>query len=119
MSPLLGAPNDEFNLHPRRSKLMVPEGVGATPINALASLQKNLESLGFLLVPDVIERLKTLNRSQLGSFYERLVKDLQVLVSARRKFEPFYPNFPTQVMTTTEADKAWRIGPPVGSPCAH
>jgi hypothetical protein len=88
----------------RRSKVMLPDGSGATPINVLAALQKNLESLGFLLSPEVIGRLKTLNPMQVDAFYERLVKDLQVLVGAHRKFEPMYPNFPKQVMEMTEAE---------------
>jgi hypothetical protein len=88
----------------RRSKVMLPEGAGATPINVLASFQKNIESLGFLLSSDVIERLKMLNPMQVEAFYQRLVKDLQVLVGAHRKFAPFYPNFPKQVMELSEAE---------------
>src|SRR5437868_10661878 len=87
----------------RRLKITLPEGEGATPLNVLASLQKNLESLGFLLAEDVIERLKTLSPLQVDAFYQRLVKDLRAMVGAHRKFEPFYPNFPAQVMEMTEA----------------
>jgi hypothetical protein len=87
----------------RRSKVMLPEGSGATPLNVLASLQKNLESLGFVLAPEVTERLKALNPMQVDAFYQRLVKDLQALVGAHRKFEPMYPNFPKQVMDMTAA----------------
>jgi hypothetical protein len=88
----------------RRSKVLLPEGAGATPLNVLATLQKNLESLGFLLSEEVTERLKALNPMQVGAFYQRLVKDLQVLVGAHRKFEPMYPNFPAQVMAMSEAE---------------
>jgi hypothetical protein len=87
----------------RRSKVMLPEGAGATPINVLASLQKNIESLGFLLSEEVIDGLKTLSPMQVDSFYQCLVKDLQALVGAHRKFQPMYPNFPGQVMEMTEA----------------
>src|SRR5437762_1998109 len=88
----------------RRSKVVLPDGSGATPLNVLASLQKNLESLGFLLAPDVIEGLKALNPMQVDAFYQRLVKDLRALVGAHRKFNPLYPNFPKQVMEMTEAE---------------
>src|SRR5437588_12219764 len=88
----------------RRSKVLLPDGSGATPLNVLASLQKNLESLGFLLSPDAVERLKTLNPMQVDAFYQRLVKELQALVGAHRKFQPLYPNFPKQVMAMTEAE---------------
>src|SRR5215218_4267629 len=86
----------------RRSKVLLPDGTGATPLNVLAALQKNLESLGFLLGEDVIDRLKGMNPVQVDAFYQRLVKDLKVLVGAHRKFEPFYPNFPHQVMEASE-----------------
>lgn len=88
----------------RRLKVLLPDDSGATPLNVLASLQKNLESLGFLLSQDVIERLKTLNPMQVDAFYQRLVKDLRAMVGAHRKFEPMYPNFPHQVMEMTEAE---------------
>jgi hypothetical protein len=88
----------------RRSKVMVPEGSGATPINVLASLQQNLENLGFLLSEEVVERLKALDPTRVDAFYQRLVKDLRTLVGAHRAFEPMYPNFPTQVMEMTRAE---------------
>jgi hypothetical protein len=88
----------------RRWKVTVPDGTGATPVSVLAALQKNLESLGFLLSEDVIARLKALNPIQVDSFYQRLVKELKGLVGAHRKFEPMYPNFPAQVMETAEAE---------------
>lgn len=85
-------------------KVKLADGQGATPLNVLASLQKNLESLGFLLSPEVVERLKTFDLMQLNGFYRRLVDDLQAMVGAHRPFQPFYPNFPRQVMEMTEAE---------------
>jgi len=86
----------------------LPEGSGETPLNVLASLQKNLENLGFLLGEDVIERLKRLDQAQVDSFYQRLVEDLRVMVGAHREFKPMYPNFPTQVMKMSEAELYFR-----------
>ena len=91
----------------RRGKVMLPDGAGAAPLEVIATLQKNIENLGFLLAEDVIERLKTLSPLQVDAFYQRLVKDLQALVGAHRKFEPLYPNFPAQVMNMTEAQLYW------------
>lgn len=88
----------------RRSKVTLPEGSGATPLNVLASLQKNLEALGFLLAEDVIEGLKGLSPLQVDAFYQRLVKDVRAMVGAHRPFKPMYPNFPAQVMAMTEAE---------------
>jgi len=92
----------------RRSKVMLPEGSGTTPLNVLAALQKNLENLGFLLAEDVIEALKLLSPLQVDAFYQRLVKDLRAMVGAHRQFKPMYPNFPTQVMEMTEAELYFR-----------
>lgn len=83
--------------------MLLPDGAGATPLNVLAFLQKNLESHGFLLSEDVIDRLKLMSPVQVDAFYQRLVKDLRTLVGAHRKFEPFYPKFPRQVMEAAEA----------------
>ena len=88
----------------RRSKVLIPDGSGATPINVLASLQKNLEGFGFLLSSEVIERLKTRNPVQIDAYYQRLVKELQAMVGAHRTFQPLYPNIPRQVMEMTEAE---------------
>jgi hypothetical protein len=88
----------------RRLKVTLPEGSGATPINVLAALQKNLESLGYLLSEELVDRLKALNPIQVDTFYQRLAKDLRTLVGAHWKFEPMYPNFPTQVMEMSEAE---------------
>lgn len=92
----------------RRLKVTLPDGSGATPLNVLASLQKNLENLGFLLSEDVIESLKLLSPIQVDAFYQRLIKDLRAMVGAHRQFKPMYPNFPTQVMEMTEAELYFR-----------
>lgn len=88
----------------RRSKVILPEGAGATPLNVIASLQKNIESLGFLLAEDVVDGLKRMSPIQVDAFYQRLVKDLRAMVGAHRPFKPMYPNFPAQVMEMTEAE---------------
>jgi hypothetical protein len=92
----------------RRSKVTLSEGTGATPLNVLASLQKNLEALGFLLGEDVVEGLKGLSPLQVDAFYQRLVKDLRAMVGAHRPFKPMYPNFPAQVMAMDEAELYFR-----------
>lgn len=92
----------------RRLKVTLPDGSGETPLNVLASLQKNLEQLGFLLAEDVIEGLKRLGAPQVDAFHRRLVKDLRAMVGAHRQFKPMYPNFPTQVMEMSEAELYFR-----------
>jgi len=87
----------------RRSKVILPEGTGATPLNFIATIQKNLEGFGFLLAEDLVEGLKGMSPIQVDSFYQRLVKDLRAMVGAHRPFKPMYPNFPAQIMEMTEA----------------
>ena len=93
---------------PEGSKVTLPEGAGATPLNVLASFQKNLENLGFLLAEEVIDALKLLTPVQVGAFYQRLIKNLRAMVGAHREFKPMYPNFPSQVMELTEAELYFR-----------
>lgn len=73
----------------------------------IATFQKNIENLGFLLSDTAVERLKATDPLKVEAFYKRLVKDLQELVGANRKFEPLYPNFPTQVMEASAAELFW------------
>jgi hypothetical protein len=90
----------------RRLKVVLPlpKGLGGTSLNVLATLQINLESLGFLLGDDVIADLKNLSPPQVVAFYQQLVKELRAMVGAHRPFTPMYPNFPAQVMAMSEAE---------------
>ena len=91
----------------RRSKVILPDAPGATPLPVLATLQKNIETLGFLLSAEVVEKLQSTDPLKVESFYKRLVKDLETLVGAHRKFTPLYPNFPAQVMAASEVELYW------------
>lgn len=91
----------------RKVTVPISDG-GTTPLPVLATLQKNLESLGYLLSEEVIQRLKHLSPIKVEGFYHRLTHDLQILVGAHRPFEPFYANFPTQVMEMEEAELYFR-----------
>lgn len=70
----------------------------------LATLIDNLHALGFCLTKPLWERLKTQNDSRLGSFYREVLPVLQEMVGAHRSLEPFYPNFPRQVMEAEESE---------------
>jgi hypothetical protein len=87
----------------RQSKIRLPEGNGTSSYQAIATIQKNIESLGFLLDEDVVDALIDLDETRLNSFYRNLLDDLRKIVGAHRPFEPFYPNFPNQVMTMSDA----------------
>jgi hypothetical protein len=87
----------------RCRKVHVKPGAGGVSPKHLAALQKNIESLGFVLSEALLARLETLSVERLGSFYKSLVKDLRELTGAHRDFTPMYPNFPEQVMQLSEA----------------
>jgi hypothetical protein len=91
----------------RRRKVYVKEGGDRLPLNYVATLQKNIEGLGFVLSEQLCVRLQTLSVEKLGSFYKGLVKDLRELIGAHREFQPFYPNFPDQVLELSEAQLYW------------
>lgn len=87
----------------RRRKVLLNEGDGIQPPDTVAMMQKNLEGLGFVMGPALMDRVATLSDEGLAGFYKELVKDLQVMVGAHRVFKPMYPGFPGQVMAMSEA----------------
>lgn len=91
----------------RRLKVTVPTDVGETPRRVIAALQKNIGNLGFVLAPDVCARLEKLPVEKVDSFYKGLVAGLREMIGAHREFRPMYPNFPAQVMETSEAQLYW------------
>lgn len=87
----------------RRRKVLLNEGVGIQTPDKVAMMQKNLEGFGFVMGPDLMDRVATLSNERLAGFYEELVNDLQEIVGAHRVFRPMYPDFPEQVMAMSEA----------------
>ena len=98
-------------MHPmllrRQLKIIVPEGNAALPLPVLATFQKNLESLGFSMAPALAMRVGTLDIEHAESLHRRLLKELRVLVGAHHPLNPMYPNFPMQVMRSSEAELYW------------
>jgi hypothetical protein len=87
----------------RRNKIIVPRGDGSLPLSYTATINKNLESLGYTLSKNVLEALAILSPDDAARFYEELVA---ILKEARgmRDYRPMYPNFPRQVMEATAAE---------------
>ena len=86
----------------RSRKVVLKPGSGSQPDDTIAAMQKNLEALGFVMSPALMERVRTLEQGALGSFYRSLIKDLRELVGAHREFKPMYPDFPEQVRQMPE-----------------
>lgn len=88
----------------RARKIIVAEGDGALPLPVAATLQKNLEALGFVMSQALFERVRTLAPAQADALYRKLVAQLKRMVGAHREFRPLYPNFPDQVMRLGDAE---------------
>lgn len=87
----------------RRNKVIVPRGDGSLPFSYTATINKNLESLGYTLSKNVLEALGALSLDDAARFYEELVAILQEARGAR-DCKPMYPNFPRQVMEAPAAE---------------
>jgi hypothetical protein len=81
----------------RRQKVILKEGNGGQTDVTIAAMQKNLEALGYVMSPALMDRVRTLRQETLAHFYHAFIKDLRLLVGAHRAFQPMYPNFPEQV----------------------
>lgn len=87
-----------------RSRVLVPPGDGGAPSQYLASLLKNLESLGFTASAALIAHLRTCSVAQLERLSAELAPALRQLVGAHVAYAPMYPNFPAQVMQASRAE---------------
>jgi hypothetical protein len=87
----------------RSRKVVLKQGTGSLPDETVAAMQKNLESLGFVMSPALMDRVRTLEQDALASFYRALIKELWELVGAHRVFNPMYPDFPEQVWQMPES----------------
>lgn len=89
----------------RRSlKVIVKSEENRLPNVYLATVLKNMESLGFTFSQPLMETVQMLSIDAFTSFYKELVKDLKEMVGAHVQFSPMYPNFPQQVMDMSYAD---------------
>ncbi len=86
----------------RRRKVILKEGDGRQPDVTIAAMQKNLEALGFVMSPALMESVRTLGQEALVNFYRAFIKDLRLLLGAHRAFQPMYLNFPEQVQEMPE-----------------
>ena len=88
----------------RKTKVIVDSGKDTASLEHLATLLKNIESLGYTLSSELLERVSTLSLKELTSFYNQIVEDLKVMVGDHVDYDPMYPNFPQQVMDMDESE---------------
>lgn len=86
----------------RKNKVIVERGWEENPNNQyIATIMKNVESLGYTFSKELFEVLLTLSKEELQKFYMELIPMLKKLVGADVVYKPMYPDFPASVM---EAD---------------
>lgn len=88
----------------RQNKLLVEKSTNSADNTVLVTLLRNIEPLGYILAPEVIEVLQTYSMDELTDFYKDLVKNLKKMTGANKKWEPMYPNFPTQVAEASDCE---------------
>lgn len=79
-----------------------PVGVNQNSLRYVASIQKNIQSLGFTFSPETIQMLAAFDCANLISFYDALISQLKQLVGADVIYRPMYRGFPHEVMAMDE-----------------
>lgn len=89
----------------RANKVTTPESTSGFADTALiATLLKNLESLGYVLSKDVIVELLMTSNENVISFASEITTALKELLGDNVTHRPMYPNFPRQVMEASSAE---------------
>ncbi len=88
----------------RRNKVLLESGSGSLSKSQIATFLKNLEGLGYTLSSELIDKVKTLNESEVVDFSNNLISCLRNITGSKKKYNPMYPNFPKQVMDSSEAE---------------
>lgn len=86
----------------RKNKVILEKGNAVEPNNQyIATIAKNIESLGYTVSKELFETLQTFEKEDLNKFYLELIPMLKEMVAANVTYNPMYVNFPQSVM---EAD---------------
>jgi len=88
----------------RNRKILASNGTAEKCPEFVASLTKNLESIGFTFSSQVIERLLTWTPEELLALAQDIVPLLLKEIGGHVRYRPMYPNFPEQIMVTEEAE---------------
>ncbi|MGD9681086.1 MAG: TerD family protein [Candidatus Obscuribacterales bacterium] len=94
----------------RQNQVILPEsltGKNDTPEKNqvyLASLLKNLESYGFCLDRELLDRASTMSLEQLTELNKLFLSVLPRVTGAHESFQPMYPNFPMDVMKKSNVE---------------
>lgn len=110
-------------LRRRRKLVLPPAGNHAPSVQLQASVQRELEQVGYALSQDVLDHVASWAPKELAGFRRQLLGDLQKALGAHRELRPFYRNFPHEVMELSEAQlyvnariHYWTLTRPQGDP---
>lgn len=84
------------------SAVVLGEPDGESPIEFVATMSKNLESMGFGFTSQATRQLLGYSQQTLAALYNEVYYTVRELVGADRIYHPMYPNFPKQVMNASE-----------------
>jgi len=103
--------NDDLNavLLRRKNKMILNKSELQCEIDAtyLATILKNIESVGYTLSNDILQILATYSLEELEPTYKWLIKNIKKIKGADKVWKPMYPNFPKQVMEMEMAQLYW------------
>ena len=90
----------------RKNKMMISNGdaINEALTPAVMSMAHDASQLGYLFDMDLVDALRTLREGDLKAIHTELIGNLKKMVGAHVKYEPMYPNFPTQVMEASDAE---------------
>lgn len=89
----------------RKHKVILEKGHAEKPNDMyIVTIMKNIEDLGYTFSKDLFEMLQTFEVYELHKFYLKLVPMLKKLVGADVVYNPFYKNFPEEVMSMTDVE---------------
>lgn len=89
----------------RDQKVILPETTAnIADVSLIATLLKNLESLGYTMSKELIVELITSSNQDVITFADDVTVSLKALLGDNVRHRPMYPNFPTQVMEASSAE---------------
>lgn len=88
----------------RRSKVHVPMGIGGATRAQVASAVREVAAFRCVLSESLIEQIGTLSATELKHWLSEIIGILQRQTGAHVQHRPFYPDFPEQVLTASEAE---------------
>jgi hypothetical protein len=93
----------------KRNKVIIPGGDGQSPksdeaLALAATFNRNINSLGFTLTPELISALAARSQADIVSICKQAEPVLKQMVGAHRQHKPMYPNFPKQVMEASDLE---------------